>query len=103
MSKIYKIVLSGGPGGGKSTSMSKIELILFGLAVSIDSFSVGIGLNTITNNYILSSTIFSISAFLFTYLGLILGKKVSEMIGKVATVVGGITLVIIAFIYLFKL
>lgn len=87
----------------KLEPMSKIELLLFGLAVSIDSFSVGIGLNTITNNYILSSTIFSISAFIFTYLGLIMGKKISEMIGKVATLLGGATLIIIAFIYLFKL
>lgn len=87
----------------KLNSMSKIELLLFGLAVSIDSFSVGIGLNTITNNYIFSSIIFSASAFIFTYLGLFLGKKVSEMIGKVATILGGFTLIIIAFIYLFKL
>lgn len=87
----------------KLNSMSKIELLLFGFAVSIDSFSVGIGLNTITNNYILASIIFSISAFVFTYLGLFLGKKVSEMIGKVATILGGFALIIIAFIYLFKL
>lgn len=84
-------------------TLSKIELFLFGFAVSIDSFSVGIGLNTITHNYILSSLIFSISAFIFTYLGLILGKKISEMIGKISTILGGLTLIIIAFIYLFKL
>lgn len=83
--------------------MSKIELLLFGLAVSIDSFSVGIGLNNITSNILLSSTIFSLSAFFFTYLGLILGKKINEMIGRIATTLGGITLIIIAFIYLFKL
>lgn len=83
--------------------LSKIGLFLFGFAVSIDSFSVGIGLNTITNNYILSSLIFSISAFIFTYSGLILGKKISEMIGKIATILGGLTLIIISFIYLFKL
>ena len=83
--------------------MSKLELLLFGLAVSIDSFSVGIGLNTVTNNYILSSTVFSVSAFIFTYLGLVLGKKISEIIGKIATLLGGSTLIIIAFIYLFKL
>lgn len=83
--------------------MSKMELLLFGLAVSIDSFSVGIGLNTITNNYVLSSIIFSISALIFTYLGLIMGKKISEIIGKIATTLGGVTLIIISFIYLFKL
>ena len=84
-------------------TLSKIELFIFGFAVSIDSFSIGIGLNTITKNYMLSSVIFSISAFIFTYLGLILGKKISDMIGKIATILGGLTLIIIDFIYLFKL
>lgn len=84
-------------------SMSKAELFLFGLAVSIDSFSVGIGLKTITANYLLSSTIFSVSACFFTYLGLILGKKINEIVGKIATLFGGITLIIIAFIYLIKM
>jgi len=83
--------------------MSKIELLLFGLAVSIDSFSVGIGLNSITDNFILASMIFSISSFLFTYLGLSMGKKINEIIGKIATTLGGLTLIIIAFVYLFKL
>jgi len=84
-------------------SMSKLELLLFGLAVSIDSFSVGIGLNTITDNIILASAIFSVCSFLFTYFGLKLGKKINEIIGKIATTIGGITLIIIAFIYLSKL
>lgn len=87
----------------KIEQLSKTELLLFGLAVSIDSFSVGIGLNTITSNYILASTIFSISALIFTYLGLVLGKKINEMIGKIATLLGGLTLIIIALIYLFQL
>lgn len=87
----------------KVEPMSKAELLLFGLAVSIDSFSVGIGIDTITNNYILSSTIFSFSAFIFTYLGLIFGKKINELIGKIATLFGGIALIIISFIYLFQL
>lgn len=87
----------------KIETLSNIELLLFGLAVSIDSFSVGIGINSITNNFILASFIFSISSFIFTYIGLVLGKKINEIIGKVATFLGGIALIIIAFIYLFKL
>lgn len=75
------------------------DLLLFGLAVSIDSFSVGIGLNTITDNYLLSVTIFSLSSFTFTYIGLLLGKKISEIIGKLATIIGGIVLIIIGIIY----
>ncbi len=80
--------------------MSLKELILFGLAVSIDSFSVGIGLEAISKNYILSVTIFSITSFIFTYLGLILGKKINNLIGKISTIIGGIVLIIVGIMYI---
>ncbi len=80
--------------------MSLSELLLFGLAVSIDSFSVGIGLNAINNNFLLCSLLFSLSSFCFTYIGLILGKKVNQLIGKASTLIGGIVLIIIGIIYI---
>ena len=82
----------------KKTSL--IELLFFGLAVSIDSFSVGIGLNSISNNYLLCSCIFSITSFLFTYLGLKLGYKINQIVGKVSTIIGGIVLIILGIVYL---
>ena len=81
--------------------MQLLELFAFGLAVSIDSFSVGIGLETITDQHILSSILFSFISFGFTFLGLFLGKKVSQLLGKFATFLGGIVLIGIGiFIYL---
>ncbi len=80
--------------------MSLSELLLFGLAVSIDSFSVGIGLNAINNNFLLCSLLFSLSSFCFTYMGLMLGKKVNQLIGKASTLIGGIVLIIIGIIYI---
>lgn len=76
------------------------ELLLFGFAVSVDSFSVGIGLKAITSNYILSAFIFSITSLIFTHLGLTIGKTISNLIGKVSTLLGGITLIIIGIIYI---
>lgn len=76
------------------------ELLLFGLAVSLDSFSVGIGLNALTKNYILCVSMFSLSSFIFTYIGLILGKKINNLIGKISTILGGLTLIIIGIIYI---
>ena len=76
------------------------QILLFGLAVSIDSFSVGIGLNIISNNYLYCSSIFSIFSLSFTYLGLILGKKINNIIGKTSTIIGGLVLIVIAFMYL---
>lgn len=80
---------------------SLIELFIFGLAVSIDSFSVGIGLGSISNHYFLCASLFSISSFMFTYLGLNLGKFINQVIGKISTIIGGAILIIIGLIYLF--
>ena len=78
------------------------EILLFGLAVSIDSFSLGISLNVISNNYILCSVIFSLFSFMFTYLGLVLGARINNLVGKASTIIGGSVLIIIGIIYLFK-
>lgn len=85
----------------KVKKMQLLEMILFGFAVSIDSFSVGIGLRAMHISPLICSLCFSLFSFLFTYIGLIFGKKISSIIGKVATLLGGITLMIIGLIYLF--
>ena len=79
--------------------MTLKELLLFGLAVSLDSFSVGLGLNTITKNKILTSITFSLTSATFTYIGLILGKKINNKIGKISTILGGIVLITIGLTY----
>ena len=81
--------------------LSIYDYLLFGLAVSIDSFSVGIGLETITDMHIESSFIFMICSSIFTFIGLITGKKINQLFGKIATIIGGITLIIISITYLF--
>jgi putative Mn2+ efflux pump MntP len=80
--------------------LSIIEMLLFGFAVSLDSFSVGLGLKVLYKTPFVAALIFMISSFIFTYLGLILGKKISSLVGKIATIFGGITLIIIGIIYL---
>lgn len=80
--------------------MSSFEMLLFGLAVSIDSFSVGIGLKMLTSYYLLCAILFALTSFIFTFLGLHLGKKVHQKLGKVATLIGGIVLMILGIVYL---
>ncbi len=76
------------------------EMILFGLAVSLDSFSVGIGLEALTKNYILSISMFSLSSFIFTYIGLTIGKKINNLIGQISTLIGGLILIFIGLTYI---
>ena len=83
-------------------NISLIGFFIFGLSVSIDSLTVGIGLKAITNHYLLSSIIFSLSSFLFTYLGLILGNVIEKKIGTYSKIAGGIILIVIAVIMFIK-
>lgn len=82
--------------------LSIAGFFLFGLSVSIDSLTTGIGLPIITNNYILAVSIFSITSFLFTFLGLNLGNILNKKFGKLSTILGGLILLILGIIYIFK-
>lgn len=82
--------------------MTLLELLSFGFAVSIDSFSVGLGLKTIYKIPIVCSFIFMTSSFLFTYLGLKLGKKINDHLGNISTRIGGIMLILIGILYMFN-
>lgn len=80
-----------------------IELFLFALAVSIDSFIVGIALSLENQNIIIGGIIFSLTSFFFTMMGLILGKFLSEKTGKISKIIGIIILFFLAIQYLFHI
>lgn len=84
----------------KFVKMQLIQMIIFSFSVSLDSFSVGIGLNTLTSKILFSPIIFSFTSFIFTFLGLHIGKKISEIFGRIATLIGGLVLILIAIIYI---
>jgi len=77
---------------------NKKGFLIFGLSVSIDSLTVGIGLKAITNNFMISSIIFSITSLFFTYIGLTLGNIIGKKIGSYSKIIGGSVLIIIAII-----
>lgn len=76
------------------------SFLLFAFTVSIDSFSVGIGLNAILLNHFLATTIFMIVSFTFTFLGLYMGKKLKNYFGKIATLLGSVILFILSIYYI---
>ena len=78
--------------------VTKVGFLIFGLSVSIDSLTVGIGLKAITDSYLISSIVFSLSSLIFTYLGLTLGNIIGNKIGSYSKLIGGIILVSIAII-----
>ena len=82
-------------------SMNIFNMFLLAIGVSIDSFSTGLGLSAITNNMLIAVMIFSITSFSFTYIGLLIGKYASHLLGIYATIFGSFLLIIIGLIHLF--
>lgn len=81
--------------------VSLIGFLLFGLSVSLDSLTTGIGLSAISHNYIGVACLFMIVSALFTYLGLRFGNRLNEKFGKYATLLGGILMLVLALGYIF--
>jgi len=81
-------------------NLSTLGMFLFALGVSIDSFSVGLGIKAITENINLATSLFAICSFLFTYLGIIIGKFASKVIGTYANIFGVIILFILGIVHI---
>ncbi len=77
------------------------QAFLFGFSVSIDSFSIGIGLGASNQNVPMSGLIFSTCSATFTYLGLFLGKELTIRYGKIANIIGSVLLLLLGIEHLF--
>ena len=75
------------------------EFFLFGLAVSIDSLTLGITLPNMGVSTFLSPIIFAFTSCSFTFFGLSIGNKIEKLLGKVATTIGGVILTVIGLIF----
>ena len=84
-----------------SWNMSLLGMISFAFGVSIDSFSIGLGLIIITEHILTAVFIFSFCSLLFTYLGLLVGKYAKKKLGTTANIIGIILLIILGIIHLF--
>ena len=76
-----------------------INIIIFSLLVSIDSFSLGIGIKYITDNILLASTTFSILSGFSAFLGFILGKYITSK-DTYHIKIGGIILLLSVIVYI---
>ena len=71
-----------------------VGIVLFAISVSLDSFSVGLGLSYIYNNIIIAALTFSLISSIFTFLGFFCGKVISKKIGKYSFLIGGSSLML---------
>lgn len=82
--------------------LSFLGILFFAFGVSIDAFSTGLGLTAITSNIFLAMIIFSVTSFLFTLLGLTIGKYASKVLGVYASVFGALLLIAIGVSHICK-
>ena len=76
-------------------------MFLFAFGVSLDSFSVGLGLKAITSNIYLAMIIFSICSFSFTFMGVVIGRYANKILGVYASILGILILLILGVCHLF--
>ena len=72
-----------------------IDMLIMALSVSIDSFTIGIGLFFTIKTVLLCCLIFFILSFIFTIMGFILGLISKHRFGKVANLIGLILIILV--------
>lgn len=68
------------------------SLLLFSVAVSIDSVAVGLSFSLEKVTILVPALVIGATAFVFTYLGVYLGNKTGHWLGKWSQIVGGVIL-----------
>ena len=83
-----------------SFNLNILGMFLFALGVSLDSFSVGLGIKAITDNINLATSIFAICSFIFTFTGIMIGKFANKFIGTYASIFGVVILLILGIVHI---
>ncbi|HDQ08709.1 MAG TPA: hypothetical protein ENN44_08040 [Methanoculleus sp.] len=74
---------------------SAAGLLLLAVATSIDALAVGLSFAVIGIPVMFPAAVIGVVAFLFSIAGIFLGKRVADLIGRKAEIVGGIILILI--------
>ena len=81
---------------------SLIKALILAFCVSVDSFSIGLGLSEITSNILIAVLIFGVISGIISYIGLLLGERIIGLLKEHATRLGALILFIMAFVNLMK-
>lgn len=83
-----------------SETIPLTNILMLGIATSIDAFAVGIVFQINNEKILLSSVIIGIVAFSFSFVGVYLGKKIGNLVGNKAEILGGVILIFLSFKFL---
>lgn len=71
------------------------EVTLLAIATSIDAFAVGITIALLNDPILISSVIIGIVAFLFSIVGIYIGRRIGHYVGDKFQILGGVILILI--------
>ena len=71
------------------------EVTLLAIATSIDAFAVGITIALLKDPILISSISIGIVAFIFSIIGVFIGRKLGNYIGDKFQIIGGVILILI--------
>ncbi|MCQ2977635.1 MAG: manganese efflux pump MntP family protein [archaeon] len=71
------------------------ELTLLAIATSIDAFAVGVTYAMLKTDILIPIIIIGITAFIFTIVGIIIGKKIGNYFGDKMEIIGGVILILL--------
>ncbi len=74
---------------------SHYALLLLAIATSIDALAAGFSLTLMSINGITACVLIGIVTFLFSYVGVRIGKRTSHFLGNKAEIFGGVVLVLL--------
>lgn len=78
-----------------SDKFSFKELTLLAIATSIDAFAVGITYAVLKTDILIPIIMIGVTAFIFTIIGLYLGKKIGNYFGGKFEILGGVILILL--------
>lgn len=81
--------------GKGETKLNPVELVMLGLATSIDALMVGFAFAVIQADVVLTVTVIGITTFLFSFAGVFIGHFFSAKWEKPASIAGGAILLLI--------
>ncbi len=71
------------------------EITILAIATSIDAFVIGISLALLNTTVIEPAIIIGIVAFILSFLGIYVGKRLGHLFGKEMEIIGGVILILI--------
>lgn len=85
-----------------SNKFSFKQLTLLAIATSIDAFAVGVTYAVLNIDILIPAIIIGIVAFIFTIIGIILGKKIGNYFGDKFEIIGGVILILLGIKFLLE-